>query len=141
MEVQPYLFFAGRCDEALAFYREALAAEVQMRMRFKDSPHPVPPEHLPPGGDEKVMHVTFTVGGAVVHASDGQCRSSAGFSGFSLSLGCETDAQVDRAFNALLAGGGTVQMPLDKTFFASRFGMVTDKFGVSWMVMNNCAMK
>ncbi len=128
MQVNPYLFFEGRCDEAVAFYREAVGAEVQMLMRFKESPEP-----CAPGAEEKVMHASLRIGNSVVHVSDGRCGGKASFQGFGLSLTAESEAEVERFFTAL-SDGGQVQMPLAKTFFASQFGMVIDRFGVLWMV-------
>lgn len=131
--VQPYLTFSGRCEEALAFYREAVGAQVEMVMLFKDSPEPCPPGMLPPGFENKVMHSSFRVGDSVVMATDG-CHEEGKFHGFSLALSVGTEAEANRAFNAL-ADGGKVQMPLAKTFWSPRFGMVQDRFGVAWMVM------
>jgi PhnB protein len=133
MQVQPYLFFDGRCEEALEFYRAALGAEVTSLHRFKDSPEPHAPGMIPPGADNKVMHASFRVGGTTVLASDGRCAGHPSFQGFSLSLTVANDALAERLF-AALGQGGQVQMPLTRTFFSSRFGMVADRFGVSWMV-------
>jgi PhnB protein len=133
MIVQPYLFFDGRCEEALGFYREALGAEVTSLSRFRDCPGPREPGMVPPGGEDKVMHASFRVGEATVMASDGRCEGKAAFRGFSLSITVPTDAEAQRLF-AALGQGGQVQMPLTRTFFASSFGMVADRFGVSWMV-------
>ena len=133
MPVQPYLFFDGRCEEALDFYRRALGAEVNMMMRFKDSPEPSPEGARPPGTDDKVMHAQFTVGDSVILASDGCAQGKAKFEGFSLSFTVPNEAAADRAFNALV-DGGQVQMPLTRTFFSPRFGMLTDRFGVGWMI-------
>jgi PhnB protein len=133
MQIQPYLFFNGRCEEALDFYRRALGAEVTMMMRYKDSPEPPPPGMIPPGSENKVMHSEFRVGGAAAMASDGQCNGKPHFDGFSLSLTVPDEAAADRMFGAL-ADGGQVQMPLGKTFFSPRFGMVADRFGVHWMI-------
>ena len=132
MQVQPYLFFDGRCEEAVEFYRSALGAEVVMVMRFKDSPDPPPPGMVPPG-PEKVMHAALRVGDAMVLASDGRCSGQPSFQGFALSLTAANEAEANRLF-ASLAEGGQVHMPLAKTFFSPRFGMVADRFGVSWMV-------
>jgi PhnB protein len=132
--VQPYLFFDGRCEEALEFYRQALGAEVTMLMRFKDSPEPPQPGMHPPGSENKVMHANLRIGGSEMMASDGRCTGKPDFKGFSLSLGVPNEAEAERRF-AALANGGQVQMPLAKTFFSSRFGMVTDRFGVLWMVL------
>jgi PhnB protein len=134
MEVQPYLFFEGRCEEALDFYRGALGAEVTALMRFRECPDPMPPGMLPPGAEDKVMHAAFRVGGATVMASDGRCSGQARFGGVSLSVSVPDEATAGRFF-AALAEGGQVQMPLGKTFFSPRFGMVADRFGVSWMVI------
>ena len=128
--VQPYLFFEGRCEEALAFYRGALGAEVTMLMRFKESPDP---GMVAPGTGDNVMHASFRIGDTTVMASDGRCLGQPSFQGFSLSLTVSDDAKAERVF-AALGDGGQVQMPLTKTFFSSRFGMVADRFGVSWMV-------
>jgi PhnB protein len=133
MQVQPYLFFDGRCEEAVEFYRSALGAEVVMLMRFKDSPDPPPPGMVPPGGENKVMHAALRVGDAMVLGSDGRCSGQPSFQGFALSLTASNEAEADRLF-AALAEGGQVQMPLAKTFFSPRFGMAADRFGVSWMV-------
>jgi PhnB protein len=133
VQVQPYLFFNGRCEEAIEFYRRALGAEVTGLVRFKDTPEPHAPGMVPPGAENKVMHASFRVGDSMVLASDGRCEGRPSFQGFSLSLTVPTDAEAERLFTAL-ADGGQVQMPLTKTFFASRFGMVADRFGVSWMI-------
>jgi PhnB protein len=133
MQVQPYLFFDGRCEEAVEFYRRALGAEVTMLMRFKDSPEPLEPGMVPPGAGDKVMHVSFRIGETTVLASDGRCEGRPSFQGFSLSLTVPHEAEAERLF-AVLADGGQVQMPLTKTFFSSRFSMVADRFGVSWMI-------
>jgi PhnB protein len=130
MQVQPYLFFDGRCDEAFEFYQKALGAKVEMLMRFKDGPDSA---GCAPGNAEKVMHASVRIGDTQVLASDGHCTGKPNFQGFSLSLTVANDAEADRVFNAL-ANGGQVQMPLAKTFFSSRFGMVADRFGVTWMV-------
>lgn len=134
MLVQPYLFFEGRCEEALEFYRTALGAEVTMLMRFKENPEPPPPGMCPPGSEDKVMHASFRIGETTLMASDGRATGKPMFQGFSLSLSVPTDAEAQRLFNAL-GDGGQVQMPLAKTFFASSFGMVADRFGVSWMIL------
>ena len=134
MLVQPYLFFDGRCEEALAFYRSALGAETTTLMRFKENPEPMPADMCPPGSDEKVMHASFRIGETTLMASDGRATGQPVFQGFSLSLSLQTDAEAQRLFS-LLSDGGQVQMPLGKTFYASSFGMVADRFGVSWMVI------
>ncbi len=130
--IQPYLFFGGRCEEALEFYRGALGAEIEMLVRFNESPDPAPPGTVPPGFEDKVMHASFRIGHSVLMASDG-CDKNSKFEGFSLSLGVKTAAEADETF-AALAEGGKVTMPLDKTFWSDRFGMLADKFGVTWMV-------
>ncbi len=133
MQIQPYLFFDGRCEDAIEFYRSVLGAEVTMFMRFKDSPEPHPPGTLPPGSENKVMHASFRVGDSTVMASDGRCHGQPSFQGFSLSLTVAGEAQAARLF-AAIGDGGKVAMPLGKTFFSPSFGMVVDLFGVSWMI-------
>jgi len=130
--IQTYLFFGGRCEEALAFYRTALGAQVDFLMRYQESPEPAPSGMVPPGWENKVMHTSFRVGSTTVMASDG-CEPDLRFAGFSLHLAVPTEAEADRAF-AALAAGGEVKMPLAKTFWSPRFGMVTDRFGVAWMI-------
>ncbi len=134
MQVQSYLFFDGRCEEAIEFYRKALGAEVEMLMRFKDCPEPPPAGTFPPGSENKVMHASLKIGDTNVLASDSQCAGQPSFQGFGLALTVPSEADADRVF-AALADGGQVQMPLGKTFFSPRFGMVADRFGVTWMVL------
>jgi PhnB protein len=134
MQLQPYLFFDGRCDEAIEFYRHTLGAEVTMLLRFKDSPEPHEDGMIPPGAEDKVMHASLRIGDATVMASDGRCLGKPSFQGFALSLSVANEAEADRLFTAL-AEGGQVQMPLAKTFFSPRFGMLADRFGVSWMIV------
>jgi PhnB protein len=134
MPIQPYLFFEGRCEEAIEFYRSALGAKVEMLMRYKDSPEPPPPGMLPPGSENKVMHAALSVGDAAFMASDGHCQGRPGFQGFSLSLSAKDEAEAKRVFDALGAGG-EVRMPLGKTFFSPCFGMLADRFGVGWMII------
>jgi PhnB protein len=134
MIIQPYLFFDGLCEEAIEFYHDALGAEVTMLMRFKDSPEPPDRSMVPPGSEEKVMHAALRIGKTTVMASDGRCLGQPDFQGFALSLTVADDAEAKRVF-AALSDGGTVKMPLTKTFFSSSFGMVADRFGVSWMVI------
>ena len=131
MQVQPYLNFDGRCEEALEFYRRALDAKIEMLIRVKESPDP---GMVSPGSEEKVMHSSFRVGDAIVLASDGRCQGNANFQGISLTLSVADAAEAEKRFGAL-ADGGQVQMPLTETFFSPRFGMVADRFGVSWMVL------
>jgi len=133
MQVQPYLNFDGRCEEALEFYRKALGAEVAMLMRFKDNPEPQP-GMTSPGSENKVMHASFRIGDSTIMASDGRCTGQSKFQGITLSLQPSTVAEAEKLF-AALGDGGQVQMPLTKTFFSPSFGMVADRFGVSWMVV------
>lgn len=131
----PYLFFDGRCEEALDFYKQALGAEVEAMMRFGESPEPPPPGAVAPGSEDKIMHACMRINGTSVMASDGCCAGEPlKFEGFSLSVNARDEAQAERMFDAL-ADGGEVRMPMDRTFFARRFGMVTDRFGVGWMVI------
>jgi PhnB protein len=131
--VQSYLFFNGNCEEAVEFYRKALGAEVEMMIRFKDSPEPPSPGMVPPGFENKIMHCGFRIGGTALMASDGCSQEKVSFEGFSLSLTVPNEAEADRAF-AALAEGGQVRMPLTKTFWSPRFGMVADRFGLGWMI-------
>jgi PhnB protein len=130
MPIQPYLMFNGRCEEAIEFYRKALGANVEMMMRFKEAPDQ---SMISPGNDDKIMHACLKIGDGTVLLSDGMCSGQQAFEGFSLSFTVANETEADRRFNAL-ADGGQVRMPLDKTFFSPRFGMVADKFGVGWMV-------
>jgi PhnB protein len=131
--VQSYLFFNGNCEEAVEFYRKALGAEVEFMMRFKESPEPPPPGMVPPGFENKIMHCSFRIGATTLMASDGCSADKPEFEGFSLSLTVPSGAEADRAF-AALAEGGQVRMPLAKTFWSPRFGMVADRFGIGWMI-------
>jgi len=131
MQVEPYLFFEGRCEEALEFYRNALGAEVTALMRFKDSPDP---GMCQPGAEDNVMHAVVRIGDTTIMASDGMGTGQLAFQGFSLALSLTDKAEAGRLFTAL-SDGGQVQMPLAETFFAPLFGMVADRFGVSWMVL------
>ena len=130
--ITPYLDFAGRCEEALEFYRQALGAEVEMMMRFDESPQPPPPGMLQAGFEKKIMHATFRVRGVQLMATDG-CDDRTKFDGVRLALVLPEEADARRAFDAL-ADGGSVQMPLTKTFWSPCFGMLTDRFGLGWMV-------
>ena len=129
--VQPYIFFDGKCEEALEFYKGAIGAKVDMMMRFKEAPDQ---SQMQPNTGEKVMHAAFHVGTTQVLASDGHCAGKPSFQGFGLALNAKNDAEAEKLFTAV-GKGGQVLEPLTKTFFASKFGMVTDKFGIMWMVM------
>ena len=136
MRIEPYLNFDGRGEEAIEFYKKALGAKVEMLLRVKDSPEPPQPGMIAPGSENKVMHASLRIDETRILISDGRCSASPTFKGISLSLGVASDADAQRYFNGL-SEGGKVTMPLTKTFFASSFGMVTDRFGVSWMVVVN----
>jgi PhnB protein len=131
MGIQPYLFFGGRCEEAMEFYRKALGAEVVRTARFKDAPEPQP--GLPECFADKIMHTTLRIGDTLLMASDGMCDGKANFDGFSLSITVADAAEAERVF-AALGEGGLVTMPLEKTFWAPKYGMLQDRFGVGWMV-------
>jgi PhnB protein len=131
MQVQPYLFFDGRCDEAMDFYKGAVGAKVSMLMRYKECPDK---SMLKAGTEDKVMHAQFQVGDTSILASDGHCNGSTNFQGFSLAISAKTEAEAEKMFDAL-SSGGQVQMPLTKTFFSPKFGMLADKFGVGWMIL------
>jgi PhnB protein len=134
MHVTPYLGFEGRCDEAIAFYKSAVGAEVNSLMRFKDMPGGCPEGSPSSTHPEKVMHSELKIGDSLVFLSDGHCTGSTKFEGISLTLAASSDAQAQKIFSAL-AVEGKVMMPLGKTFFASQFGMLTDRFGVAWIVL------
>jgi PhnB protein len=131
MNLQPYLFFDGKCDEALDFYKKAVGAEPKMLMRFSQAPDQ---SMVSPGSENKVMHAQVQIGDTAVLMSDGRCTGNTNFQGFALTLTAKTENEADKTFNAL-ADGGKVTMPMGKTFFSPRFGMLTDKFGVGWMVL------
>ena len=133
MQIQPYLNFDGRCEEAINFYKKSLGAELTMLMRYSETPDSPPPGMVPPGSENKVCHAAFRIGESTVMASDGGCRGKSDFQGITLNLSVASEAEADRTF-AALAEGGKVEMPLMKTFFSPRFGMVADRFGVSWMI-------
>jgi PhnB protein len=135
MLVEPYLFFEGRCEEALEFYRRAIGAEVTFLMRYRESPDP---GMIQPGMEDKVMHANVRIGSSTLMASDGRCEEQSVFRGFSLTIALAEEAEARRLF-AALSEGGQVEMPLAETFWSPCFGMVTDRFGVSWMVMTETA--
>ena len=132
-QVQPYLFFEGRSDEAIAFYTEALGAKVEMLMRYQDSPEAPPPEKIPPDKLSKIQHASLRIGASLLSLSDGHCSGAPNFKGFAITLVMQEASEVERAFAALGDGGQVVQ-PLIETFFTPRFGMVVDRFGVMWML-------
>ena len=134
MQNQIYLFFDGRTDEALEFYKKTLGIEVEMLMRFKDAPGPQDPNCPPPKNPNAVMHSSFKLGDQRVMASDGDGNGKPEFKGFSLTLSVKTESEADKLF-AALSQGGQVQQPLIKTFFSPKFGMLQDKFGMNWMVL------
>jgi PhnB protein len=130
VRVEPYLFFNGRCEEAVEFYRKSVGAEVTQMMRYKESPDQ---SMCAPMSGDKVMHMSFRIGETNILASDGECNGKPTFQGFALSLTAPDAAAAERLF-ASLGAGGQVQMPLTKTFFSAAFGMLADRFGVSWMI-------
>ena len=132
MNLQPYLFFDGKCDEALDFYKKAVGAEPKMLMRFSQAPDQ---SMVSPGSENKVMHAQVQIGDTTVLMSDGRCTGNTNFQGFALTLTAKSENEADKTFNAL-ADGGKVTMPMAKTFFSPRFGMLTDQFGIPWMI--NC---
>jgi len=134
MNVEPYLFFEGRAEEAIEFYKKALGAEVAALLRYKDGPEPSRPGMLPPGSENKVMHSHIRIGDTSVMLSDGQCGGRPSFQGFALTINARDEAEAERWFNAL-NDGGHVRMPLAPTFFSPKFGMVEDRFGLLWMVI------
>jgi len=135
MKIQPYLFFNGQCDEAIDFYGRALNAKVTELMRFKESKETMESGMVPADAGDKVMHASLKIGEQEIMISDGQCGGTANFQGMSLTITVADDAEAEKTF-AAIGDGGHVQMPMGKTFWASRFGIVADRFGVSWMVMS-----
>ena len=133
MQIQPYLFFDGSCEQALQFYQRTLGAKVELMMRYKDNPEPPPPGMVPPGYDDKVMHATVRIGDSTVMAADDCTGGSPKPQGYALSLNAADPAEAKRRFDAL-ADGGEVTMPMQKTFWSPAFGMLRDRFGVHWMV-------
>jgi PhnB protein len=133
MQIQPYLFFNGRCEEAIAFYQQALGAKVGMLMRYRDNPDPTPPGMLPEGFEDKVMHASLDIGGAGLMLSDGMSTEGGGFNGLSISLVVEDEATARRMFEAL-AVGGQITLPMTRTFWSPCFGMLDDRFGLGWMI-------
>ncbi|MDA0833561.1 MAG: VOC family protein [Planctomycetota bacterium] len=134
MLLQPYMNFDGRCEEAVEFYRQAIGAEVVMLMRYSDSPEPCDPQIIPPGNENKVMHTTLKIGDSVLMASDCNCSGKPSYQGITLALTANSVDEAERLFVAL-SDGGQIHMPLEKTFFSEKFGMLADRFGVSWMVL------
>lgn len=134
MDVQPYLNFDGRCEEAIEFYKKAVGARVDMMMRYKENPEPSSAGPVAPGSDNKILHSAFRIGASTIMASDGYNHGESRFRGFSLTINVADEAEADRVFNALVAGG-KVTLPLQKTFYSPRFGMLEDKFGMGWMVI------
>jgi PhnB protein len=131
MQVQSYLFFNGRCEEAIEFYKKTLGAKVEMMMRFKEAPDD---HNCSPGTEDKIMHSCLRIGDTAVMASDGMAQGKPEFKGFSLTINAKDEADAERLFGAL-SQGGQVHQPLIKTFFSPKFGMLADKFGVGWMVL------
>ncbi|MGE3863739.1 MAG: VOC family protein [Burkholderiaceae bacterium] len=134
MKIEPYLFFDGQAEEAMAFYERALGATAEGKMRYADCPDPVPPEYMPPGGPQKLLHASLLIDGQRLMLSDGVPSEAGGFRGFSLTLQYPSEADVRRVFDRL-ADGGRIVMPVGPTFFSPCYGQVADRFGVQWMVM------
>ncbi|HEY2762128.1 MAG TPA: VOC family protein [Pirellulales bacterium] len=133
--VQPYVFFDGKCEEAIKFYSSALGAQTQSLMRYKDCPDPKGREGCGPGNENKVMHANIKIRDTEVLMADGHCGGNPKFEGFGLALQAKDNGDAEKLF-AALSDGGKPLMPMSETFFAHRFGMVTDKFGVMWMVLH-----
>lgn len=130
-QIAPYIFFEGRCDEAAAFYAEALGAKVTARFTYGDSPDKA---SIEPGTEGKVMHMNIQIGDTQIMASDGRNSGKPDFRGLSLTITTPSEDEAKRIF-AALSEKGDVQMPMTPTFFSPAFGMVADKFGLSWMVI------
>lgn len=130
MKIEPYLMFNGRCEEAISFYQTVLGAEVAFLMRFDEAPDK---ECCPPGAEKKVMHATIMVAGNALMMSDGCCDDKPAFQGISLSISVD-DIEQGRTLFEQLSEGGLIEMPYAATFWSPGFGVVRDRFGVSWMV-------
>jgi PhnB protein len=140
VKVEPYLSFEGRCEEALEFYKTAVGAKLEFMMRYKEAPDKPPEGMVAPGSENKIMHCSFLIGDSRIMATDGGCTGGGKFEGISLALSSKTTAETEKSFNAL-AQGGQLQMPLGKTFFSPSFGMLVDKFGISWMIVTEQEMQ
>ena len=132
MQLNPYLLFDGRCEEAFAFYEKVLGGKIKAMMTYEGSPAA---DNVAPEWRKKIMHATLEVGGEPLMGSDASPTHYAEPKGFSVSLSPNKVADAERIFNAL-ADGGKVVMPLQQTFWAARFGMLTDRYGIPWMI--NC---
>lgn len=130
MQIQPYVFFDGRCEEALEFYQQSVGAEIGMLLRYRDNPDP---STNPPGAEDNIMHGEMRIGESTVLVSDGHCGGSPTFEGFALTLIAKSVEESERLYKAL-EEGGQVLVPLGKSFFSPSFGMLTDQFGVMWLV-------
>lgn len=133
MLTQPYLHFDGRCGEAINFYTKAIGAKCDFMIRYRESPEPTQGVDMR-GKEDWVMHSNLRIGDSVIMASDDCTGKTTSFQGFQLSLMVDTEAEAKQRF-AALAEGGQVRMPLTKTFFSASFGMLSDHFGVPWMVL------
>lgn len=140
MRVEPYLSFEGKCEEALEFYKQAVGAELEFMMRYKEAPDKPPEGMVAPGSENKVMHCSFKIGDSRIMATDGGCTGGGKFEGISLAMSHKTVAETEKCFNAL-AQGGQVTMPLGPTFFSPSFGMLVDRFGICWMIVTEQEMK
>ena len=132
MQLNPYLFFNGQCEEAFKFYADCLGGQIEAMMSHAGTPAE---EHVPAEWRDKIMHARLSVGDQVLMASDAPPEHYQKPQGFSVSIGIKDPAEAERIFNAL-AENGTVQMPLQQTFWARSFGMCVDRFGIPWMI--NC---
>jgi PhnB protein len=133
MQVTPYLYFNGRCEEALSFYQQTIGARVECQMRFSDCPGELDPNMVPPGTEHRIMHAAFKLGETTIFAADGCASAEMKPAGFGLSLQTPDVAEAEQLFNAL-AWEGEVRMAMTKTFFSPSFGIVVDKFGVNWLI-------
>ena len=132
MRMNAYLSFRGDCEEAFEYYREHLGADVGQLFRYAGSPMA---DQAPADWGHKIMHGTVTIGGEPLMGGDVAPGDYQAPRGFSMSLALADTGKADRIFRAL-SDGGTVQVPMAETFWAARFGMVTDRFGIPWMI--NC---
>jgi len=129
MNVQTYLFFDGRCEEAIEFYKAVFGADLLYSMRFREGP----PNLVTAENEEKIFHATMRFGETVINLSDDLKQERGSFGGFAILAHLDNDASAEEAFESLQEGG-RVGMPIQEVFWASRYGIVTDRFGVTWKI-------
>ncbi|WP_250124683.1 VOC family protein [Chroococcidiopsis sp. CCMEE 29] len=135
MKLNPYLMFNGQCEAAFKFYEQCLGGKITTMMPYGESPEPLMTDQLTPEWRNKIMHVSLTIGDQELMGSDSPPEYDEEAKGFSVSISLNDPIEGERIFNTL-AENGTVRMPFQQTFWAYRFGMLVDRFGIPWMI--NC---